>query len=154
MPPPDRPDADVKRLTFPSDPARLADVRETIRASAGKCGFAEADVDAIALAIDEALANVIKHGYGGSTDGRIDLEVRAIDSDRGRGIEFYIRDYGCQIDPCKIAGRRLDDVRPGGLGVHIIRSVMDEVNYAPCRDCGMSVTLRKYLGQRKETRPE
>jgi anti-sigma regulatory factor (Ser/Thr protein kinase) len=154
MSPPDRPDALAARLTFPSDPAKLADVRRTIRASAERCGFAESEVDAIALAIDEALANVIKHGYAGRTDGRIDLEVRSLDSTAGSGIEIYIRDYGCQIDPTKIAGRKLDDVRPGGLGVHIIRSIMDEVVYAPCRDCGMSVTLRKYLGQRKGTTTE
>lgn len=136
-------------MTFPSDPAQLADVRKTIRAFAVSCGFPDADVDAIALAIDEALANVIKHGYGGSRDGRIDLDIQALDATSGRGIEFRIRDYGRQVDPCTIAGRDLNEVRPGGLGVHIIRSVMDEVVYAPCSDCGMSVTLRKYLGRRK-----
>lgn len=143
----DGPNLDNRQLTFPSDPAKLAEVRDSIREFAHDCGFDDGEVDGIALAIDEALANVIKHGYGGRNDGRIDLDVRTIDPGAGGGIEFHIRDYGCQVDPCTIAGRDLNDVRPGGLGVHIIRSVMDDVSYAPCSDCGMSVTLRKYLGR-------
>lgn len=134
-------------IAIVSDPAHLPEVREHIRKTATACGFPEADVDGIALAIDEALANVIKHGYGGAKDGKIELNlIPIVRGNQPGGLEIRIRDYGCQVDPAQICGRDLEDVRPGGLGVHIIKSVMDEVVYAPCSDCGMSVTLRKFRG--------
>jgi anti-sigma regulatory factor (Ser/Thr protein kinase) len=51
-----------------------------------------------------------------------------------------IEDEAEQVDPCTIKSRCLDEVRPGGLGVHIIREVMDEVAYE-CRSGGVGMRL-------------
>jgi anti-sigma regulatory factor (Ser/Thr protein kinase) len=56
-----------------------------------------------------------------------------------------VRDYGRSVDPSTIKSRDLDDFRPGGLGVHIIRSIMDEVEYVPQPGGGMSLRLVKNL---------
>ncbi len=110
-------------------------------------GFAEDAIGQIMLAVDEALTNVIRHGYGGPCDKPIDVCISRVlsDADTGAGIRVTIRDFGKQVDPAKIVGRDLDDVRPGGLGVHIIRTVMDEVSYAPADGGGMQLDMFKRL---------
>ena len=52
-------------------------------------------------------------------------------------------DYGRYIDPSRIASRPLDEIRPGGLGVHLIRSTMDVVEYNENRHGGTTLTLVK-----------
>jgi anti-sigma regulatory factor (Ser/Thr protein kinase) len=60
-------------------------------------------------------------------------------------LECDVRDFGRQVDPSTIRSRSLDEVRPGGLGVHIIRSVMDEVEYSRAEGGGMRLRMLKYL---------
>ena len=47
------------------------------------------------------------------------------------------------MDPAVIKSRNLDEVRPGGLGVHIIKAVMDEVSYEKRNPIGMRLTMTK-----------
>ena len=56
-----------------------------------------------------------------------------------------LRDYGTKCDPDCIKGRDLDDVRPGGLGVHIIREIMDEVTYDTGHEVGTELKMTKFL---------
>ncbi len=106
-------------------------------------GFDDGQISRLVLAVDEAIANVIKHGYGGRRDRPVELCLEAIEEQGTRGVRFVIRDFGKQVPPETICGRELDDVRPGGLGVHIIRSVMDRVNYAPAKGGGMRLEMVK-----------
>jgi anti-sigma regulatory factor (Ser/Thr protein kinase) len=55
-----------------------------------------------------------------------------------------VRDYGRAVDPATIRGRDLSEVRPGGLGVHIIRSIMDEVCYEPAAGGGTRLNMLKW----------
>ena len=48
-----------------------------------------------------------------------------------RLVRFVLRDYGRSCDPAKIKSRELEDIRPGGLGVHIIKQAFDSVIYTP-----------------------
>ena len=136
---------DVASFTIQSDPACLVEVRGIVRQMAARCGFDPEDTDGIALAVDEALTNVIKHGYGGSPHGEIEVRLEVQAAAARRGLEIRIRDHGCQVDPASIQSRDLGEVRPGGLGVHIIRSIMDELVYECCPDGGMSVMMRKHV---------
>jgi len=138
-------------LRIRSDPAHLADMREAVRQMAERCGFAADETDAVALAVDEALTNTIKHGYGGSPEGDIDIHLERLAGELGGGLEVRIRDYGHQVDPEGICSRDLSDIRPGGLGVHIMRCVMDELRYERCQGGGMLVTMRKYLTRHGES---
>lgn len=57
-----------------------------------------------------------------------------------------IRDFAAPVDVDRIKSRELDDVRPGGLGVHFIREVMDEMEYLPPPDGqGNLLRLRKAI---------
>ena len=66
---------------------------------------------------------------------------------RFAGDEFEIRidDYGKFVDPGKIRGRDLKDVKPGGLGVHLMRKVMDRLEYRRNAHGGTSLVMAKRL---------
>jgi len=141
-PPADQP----TRIRIQSDPGNLPKVREAVRKVAHEVGFDEDCIARIVLAVDEAITNVIKHGYEGRCDQAVEVCVTRVRENGREGIRFEIRDFGKQVDPDTICGRDLKDVRPGGLGVHIIRSVMDRVVYAPAEGGGMRLSMIKLLG--------
>ncbi|TWT46072.1 serine-protein kinase RsbW [Phycisphaerae bacterium RAS1] len=134
------------RVDIRSDPTELQPVREHLRAWLGPNGWNEQQIAEIVLAVDEALTNVIRHGYGGRTDQPIHIECRPIrDAVEGPGVEVRIRDFGRQVDLSKIAGRRLEEVRPGGLGVHIIHAMTNSARYSHADGGGMLLVMVKYL---------
>ena len=133
----------ISALRIRSNPADLPAVRAQVRVAAAAVGFSNEDAGQITLAVDEALTNVIRHGYGGCSDQPIDLRFETIRSGPTTGLSITVRDFGRQVAPDSIRGRPLDDVRPGGLGVHIIRSVMDEVIYEHAEDGGMRLIMLK-----------
>ncbi len=108
-----------------SHPSYLPIVRATIGQLATASGWDESDSRAITLAIDEALANVIRHAYHGREDGRIELHCRAGADE----LQFQILDTGEAPDPARICAREVGCETIGGLGTHIIRDVMDSVSY-------------------------
>ena len=131
------------RVEVRSDPAELPRVREVVLQAASAVGFAEEPAACLVLAVDEAIVNVIKHGYQGRHDQPVEVSLDGIEEGGCRGIRFVIRDFGRQVPPESIYGRDLDDVRPGGLGAHIIHSVMDRVTYAPAQGGGMRLEMVK-----------
>ncbi len=135
----------VLRLSITSDTARIAEVHAAVAAAVERIGFREPEVSGIALAIDEAVGNVIKHGYGGCAGRPIEVAVVPLAEGGRRGVEIEICDCGRQVEPESIIGRSLEDVRPGGLGTHIIRTVMDEVEYSRREPAGMRLRVRKML---------
>jgi serine/threonine-protein kinase RsbW len=132
------------RLTMPSIPRYLAVIRAAVGCMAGQEGFPQDVIDKLVLAADEALANVIKHGYDARADGEILVILRPIAARGTKGLDIVILDRGKSIDPTAICGRDLADIRPGGLGVHIIRSVMDKVRYRRRSGGGMLLQMVKY----------
>jgi len=114
-------------LEFPARPDRLKLVRNAVSETASLCGCDEAVSRDMVIAVDEACQNVIRHAYGAKNDGAIVLEIR-----RGAGeIVFLLRDFADEIDVAAVQPRDLQDIRPGGLGTHFMREVMDEVAFMP-----------------------
>jgi anti-sigma regulatory factor (Ser/Thr protein kinase) len=128
---------------LPSDPKLLKIVRTGIAHLCDLAGFPEEHRHRATLAVDEACANIIMHAYGGATDQPILITARLIEN----GIEVVLRDYGKKADIESIKSRELDDIRPGGLGVHLIRSAMDAVVYDNTLPDGNQLTLKKFLPQ-------
>ncbi len=116
-------------LSFPADPKRLKLVRPAIRAAAEACGFDDDETDDVLLAAGEAIENIIIHAYG-NRRGEIALAVHRM----ADGLMLRIRDFAPNVDPAKIQPRKLEDVRPGGLGTHFIRAVMDDASFIPLPD--------------------
>ena len=75
---------------------------------------------------------------------RILLSLRELAEHEAEGVEVRLRDFGKACDPALICGRPLEDVRPGGLGVHIIRAMMNSVQYSPAEGGGTLLVMRKY----------
>jgi anti-sigma regulatory factor (Ser/Thr protein kinase) len=133
----------VVRIT--SETAQVATVRAAVLEAARAIGFAAAEVSAVALAIDEAVTNVIRHGYEGCSGQPIEVVIDRVEREGRPALQVTIRDFGRQVDPAMIVGRDLEDVRPGGLGTHIIRTIMDEVEYSRRDPTGMQLRVLKVL---------
>ena len=85
----------------------------------------ESEARAITLAIDEAITNVIRHAYHNRADGMIEI----VCEEMATALEFTISDTGDAPDPAKICARARESQAAGGMGTHIIRDVMDTVDY-------------------------
>lgn len=132
---------DTIEIKIPGKPLFLKIIRAAVASICEIAGFCPDDVHNIVLAVDEACSNIIKHTYGGPTDEQIHAKI-FISYDR---FEIRLRDFGKKIDIKQIKPRKLEEIRPGGLGVHLIKTVMDEVEYSNQFDKGNQVTLIKYL---------
>ena len=126
-----------------SQPRCLPIVRATVGQLAAMVGWDEAESRAITMAIDEALANVIRHAYHGRGDRRIELHCCA-----GEGeLEFRILDTGDPPDRSLICAREVGCDKIGGLGTHIIRDVMDTVSYESCQEGNWFTAIKRLRRQ-------
>ena len=112
-------------LHFTAHADRLKLVRGSIRAAARMCGFDDRAAQSIVLAVDEACQNIIVHGYGARGDGAVILGLFQCEG----GILVRLRDFAPRVDPATVKPRDLSDVRPGKLGSHFIREIMDTVEF-------------------------
>ncbi len=147
-------------LEMQSNPQYLSGARDLVSGVSKRLGFSDMACSQIALALDEALCNVIRHGYKRALDRPIWVRIAPIDASGGpsepteaAGVRIVIEDDAEQVDPVQIKGRALEDIRPGGLGVHIIREVMDEAIYER-RETGrgMRLTMVKLKVSKKAAR--
>ena len=134
-----------ENLVILSDTANLVQVRVVVETLGKESGFNQKECAAMALAVDEALTNVIRHAYGGEPNKKIEIGIEELnETDNHQGLKICIRDFGKTVDTSKIKGRELTDIRPGGLGVHIMREVMDEVVYERPESGGTLLRMTKY----------
>ncbi|HEC22628.1 MAG TPA: ATP-binding protein [Chloroflexi bacterium] len=115
-------------------PARLESVRlltDLVTDLARRARLGEEAVFHCQLAMDEACTNIIKHAYANDPSGEIEMVLRI-----GNGeCEIQLVDFGEPYDPERVPppqkASSIEDARPGGLGLYLIRNVMDEVRYIP-----------------------
>ncbi len=110
---------------MPSDPRFLPVVRAVVGEIGLVYGLSEDSCRAITLAVDEALANVIRHAY----KNRYDREVEVTCQVNATQMEFKLLDQGEPPDMARICGQPLNDVSLSGRGTHLIKAVMDEMLY-------------------------
>ena len=103
-------------------------MRDKIRSIVEPQGCLQQEIESIVLAVNEACMNVIQHAYGPGTCGNIVLEILKNDDQ----LIFRLIDYAKPVDECSIKSRPLDEIRPGGLGVHFINQVMDTCTFVKC----------------------
>lgn len=127
---PDLPCGDAEvlaELRVPARPERLRLLRAGVAAAAESCGFAGDDLSDVVLAVDEACQNIIRHAYKDRTDGVLLLALLRDPVN----LIILVRDYAPSVDVNQVKSRDLNDVRPGGLGVHLMHQVMDECGFLP-----------------------
>jgi len=113
------------KFVLRSHPRYLSLVRTVVGELAALHKFLPKDCRELMLAVDEAIANVIRHAYGGDHEKPVELTFHLF-ADR---LEFVLFDQGLAPDPERLAPHPLDDVSLSGRGTYIIRSIMDGVSY-------------------------
>jgi serine/threonine-protein kinase RsbW len=121
----------------------LDEIREFVGAIARTGGFSEKDVYNIQLATDEAASNIIEHAYEGISNGVLDLSC-GMEADT---IRIVLIDYGYAFDPSQVPApdlkADLSDRKIGGLGIFLMRKLMDDVQYDPRADKSNVLTMIK-----------
>ena len=112
--------------TFAAKSQKLKQVREWVRDTAVAIGMNEDRAKRVVIGVNEACMNIITHAYR-EKPGDIELDIMQDDV----LLIFRLTDFAKTVDCSTIKPRDLDDIRPGGLGVHFINEVMDEVSYLP-----------------------
>ena len=126
---------------------RLIAVRNFVSDAARDFGFADEEVSKIALAVDEACTNIIKHAYQFDPGKKISVTVG-----RGNGVfEVVIHDNGKQFNPSDVQApdmkEYLSHYRRGGLGVYLMKTLMDKIEYNIGPGRTNEVRLVKYLSR-------
>ena len=130
-------------LSVPSDPRYLRLVRDFLSSLLEDLDFEARDRMGVVLAVHEAYANVLQHCYQGDTTQRVDLTIQITP----QMLTVEMRDYGGKMDLACIEPRDLDEIRPGGIGTHLIRTIMDEVTYDVSSGTGTVLRMSKRRSQ-------
>lgn len=121
----------------------LDEIREYVGTIAREAGFNDKDVYNIQLATDEAASNIIEHAYENISDGVLELSCGVQDST----ITIILTDRGESFDPSEIPlpdlQADLADRKIGGLGIFLMRKLMDEVHYESNTGKSNTLTLIK-----------
>jgi len=132
----------VEEETLPAAAASIPRSRKLIERLCDAADVAESTVFALKLAVDEAVSNLVEHAYPGGDGGSFTVRAEADE----RSVRIEITDTGARFDPTTAPTPDLEanwsDRTVGGLGLHFVRQVMDEVTYAS-DDAGNHLVLIK-----------
>lgn len=126
--------AESVELTVPADSAALAAVQSALEVFCEVHAVGPRPAYVLSLVVEELVANVINHAYRGMRAGPVRVRIAADES----AISGEISDDGPPFDPTAAEApdveANLDDRPIGGLGVHIVRTLVDAIDYARDRD--------------------
>ncbi|MBK7104050.1 MAG: ATP-binding protein [Ignavibacteriae bacterium] len=135
----------IKKITVKSSTDNLSVIRDFIRTAAKDAGFDNDTSGKIVLAADEACTNIIKHAYKYSNKGKIGINI----SVKSNKFSVSITDNGEHFNSTSIPEPDLkkyyQEKKVGGLGMFLMKKLMDEVKYSQPKDKKNKVTLVKYL---------
>ncbi|SMO82936.1 ATP-binding protein [Gracilimonas mengyeensis] len=119
----------IQTLSVEASTEHLAEVRDFVAAHAEKIGLSQKDISEIRLAVDEAYTNIIKHAYKNSNSKKVNIEIGS-DSNQ---LWISLMDEGKGFDPSSYSEpdliKRIKQKKRGGMGVYLIRKLMDQVQY-------------------------
>lgn len=136
----------MQTIHFPAKFEFLDEIREFVGSIARSSGFGDKDVYNIQLATDEAASNIIEHAYEGVTDGIVDLSCGM----QADALVVILVDHGLAFDPSEVPlpdlQADLAERKIGGLGIFLMRKLMDEVHYHSNPDKSNVLTMIKRKG--------
>jgi serine/threonine-protein kinase RsbW len=119
----------MPKTTFPAKFDYLDEIRDFVAEIAKEGGFNDKEIYSLQLAADEAASNIIEHAYEGVTNASLDISCDM----QNDSIIIIMRDEGRSFDPSRVKQpnlkANLSDRQIGGLGVYLMRKLMDEVKY-------------------------
>jgi serine/threonine-protein kinase RsbW len=131
-----------KEIIVKSKLSELLTIRSFVEAQATQFGFSEKEVFQVCLAVDEACSNIIRHGYKLDDNNTIKIEVYSA----GERFVISILDMSLPFDQRSIPSPDMDEYfskyKHGGLGIHLIRTIMNEIEYIPSTKPGSYNELR------------
>lgn len=131
-------DIDIVELRLPCKAEWVALARLSVAAVASRLHFSIDEIEDIKLAVAEACTNAIQHAHDSAF---IEIKCEALTD----GLRINVRDYGRGTRPETIRSRNIEDERVGGLGVFLIRSLMDDVTYDVHPENGTQLVMLKRL---------
>jgi serine/threonine-protein kinase RsbW len=133
----------MKTVQFAAKFEYLDEIRGFVGGIARTGGFSDKDVYNIQLATDEAASNIIEHAYEKVKDGVLELSCGVRDD----LITIILIDHGESFDPSEIPlpdlKADLSDRKIGGLGIFLMRKLMDDVSYEVKAGQGNILTMTK-----------
>jgi len=134
----------MKNVQFAAKFEYLDEIREFVGGVARAGGFSDKDVYNIQLATDEAASNIIEHAYEKTSNGVLELACGV----QAGSITIILTDHGESFDPSIIPipdlKADLSDRKIGGLGLFLMRKLMDEVHYESRSDKSNVLTMIKH----------
>ncbi len=132
-------------LRIKNDTQFLSQVREMLSNSIVKTGLSRKEENKVILAVDEAITNIMEHAYENRREGWIDITIKANDKE----LRITIQDSGKRFDPNSIEDpdvfEHVKEGRKEGLGIFLMRQVMDEVQYRFKEGEKNEILLVKYI---------
>jgi serine/threonine-protein kinase RsbW len=136
-----------------ADPGQLGAIRRFVAETARSLGADERVIRDLQLAVDEICSNVMAHGYAGK-GGALEVAVERTVERAAPSIRAVVRDWGRAFDPEQAPAPNLDlpleERSLGGLGLYLVRQVMDEVRFVFDTERGNTVTMVKRLDREGE----
>lgn len=129
--------------TFNGTFSSLGKICEFVTREAKEAGLNEDSVYAVQLAVDEACSNIIEHAYRNQGDGKIICECNVVED----GLEIVLKDRGKPFDPESVPepqiGVPIEDLQLRGVGLYLIRNIMDDVTFEFNDKDGSILKMRK-----------
>lgn len=136
----------MSKVTFDADFDNLDEIREFVGEAARQVGFSDKEIYSIQLAADEASSNIIEHAYAGMKNGKLEIDCTIFDG----GLKIVMHDQGKSFNPSSVPEPNvkadLSERRIGGLGLYLMRKLMDEVTYESSAEVGNTLTMIKRIG--------
>jgi len=136
----------MSKITLDADFDNLDEIRDFVGEAASQVGFSDKEIYSIQLAADEASSNIIEHAYAGMQGGKIEIECVIFEG----GLKVVMQDQGNSFNPSSVPEPNvkadLSERKIGGLGMYLMRKLMDEVTYESSNDVGNTLTMIKRLG--------
>ncbi|MGE5248582.1 MAG: ATP-binding protein [Bacteroidota bacterium] len=136
----------TRKAKFPAQFQYLDEIRDFVGNIASKGGFNAKEVYSIQLATDEAASNIIEHAYEDVPNGVIEITCGM----SGDVLTIVLHDHGKSFDPSSVRPpnlkANLSERQIGGLGIYLMRKLMDEVHYESRPRGGNALTLTKRRG--------
>lgn len=137
-------DRDTIEMTIPCEPRFLSVVRLAVAGAASRAGLGIAEIDDVKVATSEACTNAIEHAYPQAENGAC-LTIRIRMTSKAGELRLEVEDEGGGFDPKRLPKvdleRRLQE--EGGLGIYLMRQLMDEVKIESAPGSGTKITMVK-----------